>query len=104
MPPDSEIVCPFCGHCAPLTGDPSDPSVLKVDDYFLSYTCPCGAIGSSKEWLISLEAVPDDTDEIICEWWRNARRPLLHLASNYATHTEPPMLLLWAKRRASPRT
>jgi len=89
MPPDSEIVCPFCGH----------RSVFGEDDY--GYTCPCGATAASKEFLIALEVVPDDTDEIICEWWLGKGRRLSDEVSNYVTHTDRPLLMLWAKRRGA---
>ena len=102
MPLDMEIVCPFCGHCTPLVGDPSHPLLFEADGDFMSYTCPCGAIAGSKDISMGLEMIPDDTDEIISEWWLKKKSPLCHSAVNYATHTEPPMLLLWTKRRAGP--
>ena len=102
MPSDMEIVCPFCGHRTPLMGDPSHPVVFEGDADFVSYTCPCGATAWSKQILVDFEAISDDTEEIQCEWFLHTKYPLCHTAVNYATHTEPPMLLLWAKRRIPP--
>ena len=102
MPSDMEIVCPFCGHRTPLMGDPSHPVVFEGDADFVYYPCPCGAFAWSKEMLVTLEAIPDDTEDIQCEWFLNQKHPLCHREVNYVTHTEPPMLMLWAKRRAGP--
>ena len=102
MPSDMEIVCPFCEHRTPLMGDPSHPVVFEGDADFESYRCPCGAYAWPKEFLVDLEGIPDDTEDIQREWFLSTKCAPGHREVNYATHTEPPMLLLWSKRRASP--
>ncbi len=102
MPSDMKIICPFCGHHTSLVGDPSHPLLSEGDNSLLVYTCPCGAMASSKEFMIFCEAITDDTDEIIREWWLGKKSPRYDSAVNYVTHTEPSMLLLWLKQRASP--
>jgi hypothetical protein len=51
---------------------------------------------------VDLEGIPDDTEDIQREWFLNTKCAPGQREVNYATHTEPPMLLLWSKRRASP--
>lgn len=99
---DSEIVCPFCGHRCPLAGDPVHPSAFERHGRFDLYRCPCGAVGSPSGDIWVAGWPMDDVVQVLCHGILEVERGACDLNLNYVTHTDPPMLMLWAKRRPGP--
>ncbi|MGD0264281.1 MAG: hypothetical protein ABSD47_04890 [Candidatus Methylomirabilota bacterium] len=102
MPPDSEVVCPFCGHRTPLTGDPIHPFVFEGYRDFECYRCPCGAVGSPSGDIGEAGWSLDAVEQALCRGILQAERGTCHVDINYVTQTIPPLLILWAKRRPAP--
>jgi len=101
MPPDSEIVCPFCGHRQPLAGDALKPFPFEGYGDFEVYRCPCGAVGSPSGDIGEAGWPLDHVEEALCKGFLQAERGACHVDINHVTQTDPPMLMLWGKRRGS---
>ena len=99
---DSEIVCPFCHARHPLTGTPEHPFPFQGYGDFEFYRCPCGAVASPSGDIGEAGWPLDDVEAALCRRILHAERAACHVELNYVTLTDPPMLMLWAKRRASP--
>lgn len=112
-----EIVCPFCQARRRLVGDGRSDIVWQEcyeegeegeegdwtftgQRLFHVYKCPCGAVASPSicdalgaKWRL------DDLEQALCSGSLDAEREECHLDLNYVSQTDPPLLLLWAKRR-----
>lgn len=102
MPPDSEIVCPFCQARCPFVGTEDLPFPFEGYGDFEVYRCPCGAVGSPSGDIGEAGWPLDDVENALCNAILQAERGGCHVDLNYVTLTDPPMLMLWAKRRPGP--
>ena len=98
----SEIVCPFCQARRPFMGTAEQPFPFEGYGDFEVYRCPCGPVGSPSGDVGEAGWPLDEVEEALCRGILQAERGACHVDLNYITLTEPPMLMLWAKRRASP--
>lgn len=94
----SEVVCPWCHATCPLTGDKQRPFPFAGYGYFEAYRCPCGALGSPSgdigEAAWPLEEVEAGLAAIL-----KVPRGRVEITLNHVSLTEPPMLMLWARRK-----
>lgn len=97
-PRQPEIVCPWCSATCPLTRDPDRPFPFDGYGDFNAYRCACGAIGSPSgdigEAGWPLEEVEDALAGIL-----EISRGRMDISLNYVTYTDPPLLMLWGRRR-----
>jgi len=98
----SEIVCPFCHAPHPFMGTALHPFPFEGYGDFEVYRCPCGAVGSPSGDIGEAGWPLDDVENALCKGILQLERGACHVDLNYVTHTEPPMLMLWAKRRIPP--
>ena len=83
-------------------GTEENPFPFEGYGDFEVYRCPCGAVGSPSGDIGEAGWPLDDVEEALCRGILQVERGACHVDVNYVTHTEPPMLMLWAKRWATP--
>jgi len=98
----SEICCPFCQARQPYSDAPelwSETGAWGGPIYY----CPCRAVGApmgtdlwGAGWCVS------EAEEALCGRFLETPRHACDVDLNSVTQTDPPRMLLWAKRRASP--
>lgn len=96
---ESEIVCPFC-QARRRVLDPEGPFLFVGTGQDIVYKCPCGAvalpsappIGEPVRYFVAEE-------ELLCRVYLKAERSTCEVDLNHVTHSEPPHLILWARRR-----
>jgi len=95
----SLIVCPFCAARCPLTGDERRP-IPFAEQYgdFEAYRCDCGALGSPSG-DIGEAAWPLEQVEAALATLLKIPRGRAEVALNHVTGTDPPMLMLWMRKR-----
>jgi hypothetical protein len=95
----SQIVCPFCAATCPLTGDEARP-IPFAEQYgdFEAYRCTCGALGSPSG-DIGEAAWPLEQVEAALAAILQIPRGRAEVSLNHITLTDPPMLMLWMRRR-----
>ena len=98
----SEIVCPFCQARHPFMGTEENPFPFEGYGDFEVYRCACGAVGSPSGDIGEAGWPLDDVEDALCRAILESERGACHVDLNVITHTDPPMLMLWAKRGASP--
>lgn len=98
----SEIVCSFCQARRPFM-DPENPIPVIPHADFTFYRCPC--------WAVAAPAGSDplcagwDLDSLVstlCSGILRSEPGACHARLNYITQTDPPLPLVWAKRREPP--
>lgn len=94
----SEIVCPFCAATCPLTGDDARPFPFEGYGDFEAYRCACGALGSPSG-DIGEAGWPLDEVEAALAGLLKVQRGKMETTINHVTHTNPPMLMLWGRKR-----
>ncbi len=102
MPPDSEIVCPFCKARHPFLGTARQPLAFRRYGDLEVYRCPCGAAGSLSGDIGKAGWRPDQLEEALCRAVLQSERRACHVELNYITCTDPPLLMVWAKRGTRP--
>jgi hypothetical protein len=101
MPPDSESVCPFCQARHPFRGTAEHPFPFTAYGDFEVYRCPCGAVGSPSEGRRGGRLAARRHEVTLCRGILHAEPGACRVDLNYFTLTDPLLLMLWAKRRAS---
>jgi hypothetical protein len=98
----SEIVCPFCQARRPLMG--TAEVLFRLQEYggFDVTRCPCGAVGFTSPTIDDPSWNVRPVKEVLCRLELRAEPDDCDVDMNYITHTEPPRLMLWAKRRTPP--
>lgn len=96
----SKIVCPFCAATCPFMGDEARPFPFVGYGDFEAYRCTCGALGSPSG-DIGEAGWPLREVEAALAGLLKAPRGRVETTINYVTHTDPPMLMLWGRRRMS---
>jgi hypothetical protein len=102
MRSDSELVCPFCHARHPFMGTAEQPFPFESYGDFNVYRCTCGAVGSPSGDVGEAGWPLDDVEDALCRAILESERGACHVDLNYITLTEPPMLMLWAKRWTAP--
>ena len=94
------IACPFCQTTCPLVGGEPQPFPLTEFGDFPVYTClGCGAVGSpSGEDLWEAGSRLDRVETALASILA-CDRAKARIELNYVMYSNPPMLMLWAKRR-----
>ncbi len=96
------IACPFCQTSCPLVADKPQPLPLIGYGDIAVYTCPqCGAVASPSGYDLwgagtRLEQVEAKLASILA-----GDRGAARVEIDYVMRTNPPMLILWARRRDS---
>ena len=102
MQSDMEIVCPFCHARRPLMGTRSQPFPFgRLGDFYV-YHRPCGAVGLTSAILNEADMTVHNRKAVISCGFLQAEPADCEVDMNYVTLTDPPMQMLWAKRRARP--
>lgn len=99
----SEIVCPWCSAACPLIGDEQRPIPFEGYGDFEAYRCSCGAIGSPSG-DIGEAAWPLEDVEAGLAGILKVSRGRIEIAINHITYTDPPLLMLWGRRRRTTST
>ena len=102
MPPESEILCPFCQARRPLMGTRSQPFPFGRSGDLPLYQCPCGALGFISATIDGSSWDVHNAKNVICRLILQAEPADCDVDMNSATLIDPPTSILWVKRRASP--
>lgn len=94
----SEILCPWCHAACPLRGDEAHPFPFEGYGDFNAFRCLCGAIGSPSG-DIGEAGWPLDQVETAISGLLAIPRGRMEVTLNHVTLTDPPMLMLWGRRR-----
>lgn len=97
----SEIVCPWCQATCPLTGDEARPFPFEGYGDFEAFPCACEALGSPSG-DIGEAGWPLDEVEAALAGLLRVQRGKMETTINHVTHTNPPMLMLWGRKRKTP--
>ena len=94
----SDIACPFCAATCPLVGDDQRPFPFAGYGDFEAYRCICGALGSPSG-DIGEAAWPLEEVEAALASLLKIPRGRAEVSLNHVTRTDPPMLMLWMRKR-----
>jgi len=97
---ESEIVCPFCGHRSPLLGTRRRPFPFRPAELLDLYDCRCGAIGFTSPTIDDPSWDVRPVKKVLCQLELRAEPDDCEVVMNSITHIEPPVRMLWVKRRA----
>lgn len=94
----SQIVCPFCLARCRFVGDEERPFPFEGYGDFEVFRCLCGAMGSPSGDVGEAGWPLEDVEAALAALL-NTDRGIMRVNLNYITQTDPPLLMLWAKRR-----
>ena len=96
----SEMFCPFCGHRQPFMGGTYEfPARFEGYGDLDFDECPCGAVGSPVGESDQGDWPFDELQHALCRGVLKRRRWRCRVHINHVTHTDPTILVVWAKRR-----
>ncbi len=99
MPPDSKIVCPFCQARHSLMGTAFQPVPVGISGDFNFYNCPCGALGLTSHAIDGPNWDVRRAKDVISRLIPRVGVADCDVDMNRVTLIDPPMWMLWVKRR-----